>query len=90
MVKIYVKIFDPQTFLWRNLQVNRILMLILGSAHLSVSTLNVLRLTMRGCDIIALANLFLVFPIMQVSLRVRWGVAVCQRSSLSLANSDVA
>lgn len=85
-----LRIFYPQIFLWKNLQVNRILMLILGSAHLSVSTLNVLRLTMRGCDIIALANLFLVFPVMQVSLRVGWGVAVCQRRSLSLADSDVA
>ena len=69
--------------LWKNWQVNGILILILGSAHLSMSTLNALRLTMRGCDMIALANLFLVFPVMQVRLRVGWGVVVCQRRSLS-------
>ena len=62
-------IFYPQIVLWKNLQVNRILILILGSAHLSLSTLNVLRLTTKGCDIIALANLFLVFLVMQVRLR---------------------
>lgn len=48
-----------------------------------MSTLNALRLTMRGCDMIALANLFLVFPVMQVRLRVGWGVVVCQRRSPS-------
>lgn len=48
-----------------------------------MSTLNVLRLTMRGCDLMALANLFLVFPVMQVRLRVGWGVVVRQRISIS-------
>ena len=52
-----------------------------------MSTLNVLRLTVKGCDIIALANLFLAFLVMQVRLRVGWGVVVCQRRSLSSVQS---